>query len=833
MSVTRRSKSYFWSSLLPRGTAYDRFMRQNKPTESIFKKLFDSIPFINDAADTASLTSAGHVKAATDQEVIDRKTPVQYGDGHVRAVQPHQIPNLGGGSEFEYVIFVDSERGEDTYDERRGQTDKPYKTLTAARDRAGGYYVKGTPTYGYNVITAIDPLEIVNARIGDILTFNGGAHSRTLAFTSVITEVGADSLTLESDWDISDLADNYSFRVIPVDGLKRLIIVMPGDYEFGENEKYMQYGNYDIGACGLSRAGLDWYFHPGANITILDTNAVPLFSNEYTYSYFTQPRVDATKVTVTGGSNVYGRVSIINDSDIPVYKGLRNQGSKKDGANHENFQFNTEGNVFEFHKIVSSCNTADILIDLIPGNIYPIELVSGAPTCVDEFGDPITFWGQSELMDNTPTRNLNEFTIKGNYMYNSTGVCIEVYEATVKVEIDHIVSTTTLGCIFDGTVGSVTISRLRGAYNIIEDLQPSDNTGTFHISGKFYGLDLVLNINHGNLNYAFNFISVRGIRENVHTDEHSQGKVTVYGNSQYILATGGIVNIIGSVRQLTVVHGQFFNDLPVGWGYDAPDVKCDWVTHHLYVDCVRATVNIGQYGFKSEEGLDTNLSALSPWGAIRNSKGTDDGPLVIIQHANIQDYMTSLRAYDNSVLYIDNLLIMGGTLSAIPGLLVEDSAEVHLNNVSVNGTKLFRYALPNPQVYPITCQNLADTASLGAAMNKNYLVPNHSAISVMGSDAKLFVKDLVSNDKAYSPIMLYAGATLVLNGSYLYTDPIYHPTLVPVDGTPGSFIYIMQGGVSMNYVDSGPDVWGNLATIQGQTALVHQDLSFTRKMKTI
>lgn len=92
MGTVRKSKSYFHSSSLPRGIEYDRFMLKNRPSELVFKRLFDAVPFINDAADTAQLEEAGHIRIATDQEVVDRKTFEDYGDGHRRAVQPHQIP---------------------------------------------------------------------------------------------------------------------------------------------------------------------------------------------------------------------------------------------------------------------------------------------------------------------------------------------------------------------------------------------------------------------------------------------------------------------------------------------------------------------------------------------------------------------------------------------------------------------------------------------------------------------------------------------------------------------------------------------------------------------
>lgn len=92
MSTTRYSKTSFWSNLLPRGIAFKKFMKSNRPDETVFKQLFDSIPFIKDSTDTAKETEAGHIKLATNAEVKARTA--SWVDGHVRAVQPHQIPDF-------------------------------------------------------------------------------------------------------------------------------------------------------------------------------------------------------------------------------------------------------------------------------------------------------------------------------------------------------------------------------------------------------------------------------------------------------------------------------------------------------------------------------------------------------------------------------------------------------------------------------------------------------------------------------------------------------------------------------------------------------------------
>jgi hypothetical protein len=64
--ATRRSKTYFFTGVF--GMAGRLFKKGNKPNQTTYQELTDSIPFINDAGDTAKTTEQGLVKVSSDIE---------------------------------------------------------------------------------------------------------------------------------------------------------------------------------------------------------------------------------------------------------------------------------------------------------------------------------------------------------------------------------------------------------------------------------------------------------------------------------------------------------------------------------------------------------------------------------------------------------------------------------------------------------------------------------------------------------------------------------------------------------------------------------------------
>ncbi len=80
--------SYYIGSTL----VYNRFLKNDFPTEKVYKKLYESITFKLNKEDTAQLTQQGLVKIATDANARDRVSNAA-GD-FVAVVLPHQLPEL-------------------------------------------------------------------------------------------------------------------------------------------------------------------------------------------------------------------------------------------------------------------------------------------------------------------------------------------------------------------------------------------------------------------------------------------------------------------------------------------------------------------------------------------------------------------------------------------------------------------------------------------------------------------------------------------------------------------------------------------------------------------
>ena len=70
-----------------------RFRKYDKPTQSTFVQLFDSVGFIKEKDDTATTSAQGFTKLAIDSNAISRNSTVDA-DGFSKVVQPHQLPNV-------------------------------------------------------------------------------------------------------------------------------------------------------------------------------------------------------------------------------------------------------------------------------------------------------------------------------------------------------------------------------------------------------------------------------------------------------------------------------------------------------------------------------------------------------------------------------------------------------------------------------------------------------------------------------------------------------------------------------------------------------------------
>lgn len=85
---------------------FNRFLQGHVPSENVFKKLFNSIPFKLDKADTASSTVQGLVKKATDAQSITRLA--NPNTDFTIAVAPHQLPQIVLATDVNDTVISDS-----------------------------------------------------------------------------------------------------------------------------------------------------------------------------------------------------------------------------------------------------------------------------------------------------------------------------------------------------------------------------------------------------------------------------------------------------------------------------------------------------------------------------------------------------------------------------------------------------------------------------------------------------------------------------------------------------------------------------------------------------
>jgi len=92
-----------WFFDTPKASTYDRFSKNNKPSEATYRSLFDSVTFKLETDDTAAEGSQGLVKLATDANV---KLRTSASSGMQTVVRPHQLPMMQLGDATEATIAL-------------------------------------------------------------------------------------------------------------------------------------------------------------------------------------------------------------------------------------------------------------------------------------------------------------------------------------------------------------------------------------------------------------------------------------------------------------------------------------------------------------------------------------------------------------------------------------------------------------------------------------------------------------------------------------------------------------------------------------------------------
>jgi hypothetical protein len=155
MATTRERNWFFQGSSIP---TWRRFRENNRPNESTFKDLLQSMVMKLESSDTATTSNAGHVKLATSAEVL---AGTDSAGGHSKVVKPSLLPYA------------------DVY--APGGSTNIYQHKLAGLQVNKMSDPSGTPIYVFALLYDSDYFEV---NVDDELTFS-------TAFTQLITDLSA------------------------------------------------------------------------------------------------------------------------------------------------------------------------------------------------------------------------------------------------------------------------------------------------------------------------------------------------------------------------------------------------------------------------------------------------------------------------------------------------------------------------------------------------------------------------------------------------------------------------------------------------------------------
>jgi hypothetical protein len=149
---SRRERDYFQG---PDGEQYDKFSTKNKPTKSMFRKLFESVGFLTERDDTAQTDVQGFVQLNTDAEASSKDSTVSA-NGFAKVPQAHHLPHIIEDSNLD---------NPDTLGDPNNRLSVRKITSTYGRTGGGGdtYIVKNTmavtknPALGFVTIAQSNP----------------------------------------------------------------------------------------------------------------------------------------------------------------------------------------------------------------------------------------------------------------------------------------------------------------------------------------------------------------------------------------------------------------------------------------------------------------------------------------------------------------------------------------------------------------------------------------------------------------------------------------------------------------------------------------------------
>lgn len=148
------------------GTPGTRFLKNNKPTENVFKDFLASIGFFKEVSDTASTSQQGFVKKATNAQIASRSAADT--DGFTLGVTPAQLPKvtLNGAP----ITATQDVSGAQTYNVT---TPTPATPTTVSQNNT-----PITPVLGnYNVNTVLESIIIAKSSYDTLLVNHNSAFT--------------------------------------------------------------------------------------------------------------------------------------------------------------------------------------------------------------------------------------------------------------------------------------------------------------------------------------------------------------------------------------------------------------------------------------------------------------------------------------------------------------------------------------------------------------------------------------------------------------------------------------------------------------------------------
>lgn len=237
--MATRTKAWFFDT--PQSTSYKRFSKNNKPSQSTFYDLLDSICLKAETGDTASETQQGIAKLCTDTNAKARTSAAATAIQTL--VRPHQLPMMQLGDATEIASGV-------------ANADEGLK-LTGINKTAGAF-----TRLNYQIELDAESLSAVTAVATDYIVIEDVTDNSTKkALISDLTSIAAGYWSLSST-DLSPSSDTYDLKLLKdlyFDGISDAIIYV--DDHATADGKYLKIKAGNAG--GAANDGGDIYLYPG------------------------------------------------------------------------------------------------------------------------------------------------------------------------------------------------------------------------------------------------------------------------------------------------------------------------------------------------------------------------------------------------------------------------------------------------------------------------------------------------------------------------------------------------------------------------------------------